>query len=537
MKFLSLIFVYLGAILLFASLFPTRRLCRQDHPGTFVWRILGILILLFIGGYGLYGSLILKTGELQSIHVIVSLIMFGGGVFVAAVVRQTQSAINHILRMAEQEKYRALHDDLTDLPNRTLLQDRIDQLVLLSERSEHTFTIFLIDLDNFKEINDALGHFYGDYLLQQVSERLSKAVRKCDTLARWGGDKFALLLPDTSVEEAEAVSMKITEIITPPFQVEGNNLAVGVNIGIVTYPEHGQDTGTLLQHADIAMYEAKRNQVNYCLFNPEKNRTTWDRLILMGELRKAIESGHLILHFQPQISVLDGRLSGIEALVRWQHEKKGLIQPDEFISLIEQSGLSKPLTNFVLDKALEHYSLWRESAMKTGISINISVKNLHDFDFPGQVKATLDKWGIEPDRLTLEITESSIMADPGRVALVVESLKKLGVRLAIDDFGTGYSSLQYLRQFPAREIKIDKSFVTDMLSNEDNAVIVKSTIDMAHNIGRQVVAEGVEDHETGVLLKRLGCDYLQGFHISHPLPPDDLFLWYEKQKDKQKNGA
>ncbi len=532
MRLLSLIFVYLGTILLVISLFPTRRLCHQNHPGAFVWRLLGVMIIMFIIGYGLFGALLLKTSELETIHFIVTLIMFGGGVFVASVVQQTQSAIDHIMRMADRERYKSLHDELTELPNRSLLQDRIDQLVLRSERAEQRFTIFLIDINNFKEVNDALGHFYGDYLLQQVAIRLAEVVRKVDTLARWGGDKFAILLPDTGIEEAESVALKISGIMDKPFLVEGSSLAVEVNIGIVTFPEHGQDTGTLLQHADIAMYEAKRTQISHVYFNPDKNRTTWDRLIMMGELRKAIDEKHFVLHFQPQISVINGHLSGIEALVRWQHREKGLIMPNDFISLVEQSGLCKPLTSFVLNKSLEHYSVWRDKAMKTGISVNISVKNLHDFTFPDEVRTILAKWKIAPDRLTLEITESSIMVDPVRVNKVVEGLKELGVNLAIDDFGTGYSSLNYLRHFPAKEIKIDKSFVIDMLQNEDNAMIVKSTIDMAHNIGRQVVAEGVENDATQVLLKRLGCDYLQGFHISRPLPPDDLFAWYEKQKEK-----
>ncbi len=250
---------------------------------------------------------------------------------------------------------------------------------------------------------------------------------------------------------------------------------------------------------------------------------------MAGELRQAIDNQEMLLYFQPQISVVTGRLSGVEALVRWQHRDRGLILPGEFIEIIEQQGLINALTGQVLDQALSQLNLWQLQGMKVDMSVNLSVKNLHDLDFPAIAEGLLRKWQIEPSRITLEITESSIMVDPGRVANVVEALKEIGFHLAIDDFGTGYSSLAYLRKFPARQIKIDKSFVLDMLTNEDSAVIVKSTIDMAHNIGRHVVAEGVENHDTQVLLKRLGCDFLQGFHISRPLSADDFQAWYGQQ--------
>jgi EAL domain-containing protein (putative c-di-GMP-specific phosphodiesterase class I) len=312
-----------------------------------------------------------------------------------------------------------------------------------------------------------------------------------------------------------------------PYIIEGHRLNVGVSIGVTLYPEHGLDSETLMHQADTAMYEAKKNDVIYAVFHPSQDRATLDRLILLGALREAIDKDQLVLHYQPKVSSLLGALTGVEALVRWQHPGKGEIQPNEFIPLVEQAGLSKHLTLWVLDKAMQQSARWKKAGMLIPVSVNLSIKNLHDFDFPGDVVELLKKWEIEPELILLEVTESCMMADPERVKRVVTELEKLGFHLSIDDFGTGYSSLSYLRKFPAREIKIDRSFVTDMCKNEDNAVIVRSTIEMVHNIGRIVVAEGVEDAETCQHLEGLGCDQIQGFHICRPLPAANLQKWLE----------
>ena len=430
--------------------------------------------------------------------------------------------------MAEKERYRSLHDDLTDLPNQTSLHDMLDKEISHTTKTGKHFALFLIGLNRFKEINTTLGHFYGDFLIQQVAIRLQGAIKHSDTLSRFGGDKFAILLPDTDKKHAVAMSKKISEAMKKSFKVEGNRLSLEAATGIAMYPEHGNQTDQLLQYADLAMYEAQKNHVSYAIFDPEQHRTPVKKLVLVGELRDAIKNGEMVLFFQPQISVINGKLSGAEALVRWQHPIKGLVMPNDFIDVIEQTGLSSTLIKWVLDKALQHQQEWLDLGLDINMSVNLSIKNLHDYEFPNDAKKLFNKWQANPSRLTLEITESGLMVDPGRVTKVVAALKETGVNLSIDDFGTGYSSLAYLRKFPAREIKIDKSFVLDMLVNEDSAVIVKSTIDMAHNIGRLVVAEGVENHDTQVLLKRLGCDFLQGFFFSKALPADEFVKWHDK---------
>jgi diguanylate cyclase (GGDEF)-like protein len=528
-KILALICVFLGTALLGLSLLPTRKLCNQQHQSPTTWRILGILIILFIFSYLAYGFFLFTT-EIDRMGVLVSFILLGGGLFVAVVVQLTNASITKISGMVDAERHRSLHDELTELPNRHYLHDRIDQSISRDRHGRESLAIFLFDINRFKEINSALGHFYGDFLLQKLASRLKEPLRVTDTLARWGGDKFALLLPDTGRDRAVEIAHRITANLTRPFRIEGQNLVVNLSIGMVFYPEHGTETDVLLQYADIAMYEARRNQVDYSIFEPHQTRDSWSRLLMAGELRRAIDKHEMLLHFQPQISVVTGQLSGVEALVRWQHRERGLILPGEFIELTEQQGLINALTGQVLNLAFNQLHLWQLLGMKIDMSINLSVKNLHDLEFPGFALGLLRKWQVEPARITLEITESSIMVDPGRVARVVAALKEIGFHLSIDDFGTGYSSLAYLRKFPARQIKIDKSFVLDMLTSEDSAVIVKSTIDMAHNIGRQVVAEGVENHDTMVLLKRLGCDFLQGYHISRPLSATDFQIWYGQQR-------
>jgi diguanylate cyclase (GGDEF)-like protein len=535
LKSIALILVGLGVILLGASLPPTRHLCAGKDQ-TRAWRILGALIVLFLLCYSAYALFLFRVTA-GGPEVFVALILFGGSIFVFSVVRLTRNSIDRLRQLAETNHYRSLHDELTDLPNRTLLLGLIDQAVIRHRHNGRQFSLLLIDLNRFKEINNALGHFYGDFLIQKVANRLQNGVRSGDTLARWGGDKFAVMLPETSGQEAMAVAHKTADTMSRPFLIEGHNLSVNISIGIVTFPEHGQETEILMQHADIAMCEAQRNQLDYAAFNPAENRTSWDRLLMAGELRRAIGNNEMVLFYQPQVSVLNGSLSGVEALVRWNHAKRGMILPGEFIDLMEQNGLINAFTLLVLEQGLGQLSLWQQEGLNINLSINLSVKNLHDYEFPIIAERLLRKWRIDPARITLEITESSIMVDPGRVATVIAALKETGFQLAIDDFGTGYSSLAYLRKFPARQIKIDKSFVLDMLVNEDSAVIVKSTIDMAHNIGRQVVAEGVENHDTQVLLKRLGCDFLQGFHICHPLAAAEFRNWYIHHLNRTGTGS
>ncbi len=526
MKLLTVGLVAVGIILLFLSLFPTRKICLREHRLSRSWKAMGLFIIFFIIGYLLFGLMVFSRPESSLLQFIVALILFAGSIFVISSVLLSRFSINRIEHLADQERYRAFHDELTELPNRLMFIERLDYALMMARRRRDPTAILLMDLVRFKEINDSLGHFYGDYLLQEVAFRLSNVVRETDTLARFGGDEFALVLPSfTSLEQAIRVIHKIDEIMDKPFMIEGHKLKVGINIGLAMYPEHGQDSESLIQHADTAMYEAKRNDVVYSIFSPGQDRSSWNRLILIGELREAIAGDQFFLHYQPKISTMKEDIIGVESLVRWNHPRKGLINPAQFIPLAEQAGLSKQLTNWVLNKALEQWAEWKKAGMSITISVNLSVKNLHDYEFPYDVANLLNKWDMDPSLLILEITESSMMIDPDRVNRIVSQLEELGIHLSIDDYGTGYSSLAYIRKFPAREIKIDRSFIADMLHNEDNAVIVRSTIDMVHNMGYKVVAEGVEDEETKEILADLGCDFLQGFHICRPLSADGFQKW------------
>ncbi len=526
MKIVSITMVLVGIVLLAFSLNPTRKICRRKHQLYASWKILGALIIFFIIGYILFLNMVLRAPA-STLEMIVATILFSGAIFVVMVVRLSLASIRLSEHFAALERHRALHDELTELPNRVLAEEQLDHGLQIAKRQRTPLAFLIMDLVRFKEINDSLGHFYGDYLLQEVADRLRDVVRESDSLARFGGDEFALVLPNTSLEQAVMISMKIAGALDHPFMVEGHSIKVGVSIGIAMCPDHGTDSETMVQRADIAMYEAKRNGVIYAVFNLEQHRTTFNRLVLIGELRDAITNNDMFLCYQPKISIRDKALIGVEALTRWQHADRGVIGPNDFISLAEQAGLCKPFTNLVLDKALEQCATWQQGGYQIPISVNLSIKNLHDLDFPADVAILLHKWQVQPEMLLLEITESSIVVDQERVSKVIAELKKMGLQLSIDDFGTGYSSIAYLKKFPAQEIKIDKSFITDMLHNEDNAVIVKSTIEMIHNIGRKVVTEGVEDEDTLQCLEDLGCDILQGFHLCRPLPANKLLKWFD----------
>lgn len=513
-----------GLICLASALKPTKDICDRKQRVASGWKFLGVFIVLFMVGYLSYGYM-LTSGPSSTLKTIVSVILLGGGIFVAMVVRLSRISIERVEDLAEQQKHRAVHDNLTELPNRILLEERLDYAVVQAKRRQERFVLLLMDLNRFKEINDTLGHFYGDYVLQEMANRLQGQIRESDTLARIGGDEFALILPQIDAEQASNMCHKIALVSDQPFNIEGNRINVGLSIGVAIYPDHGADSEALIHNATSAMCEAKKNDVIYAFFHPSQDKSSLDRLILAGELREAILKDQMVLHYQPKVSAKGQLLNGVEALVRWQHPQRGMIPPNDFIPLIEQAGLSKMLTLWVLDNAIKQSRIWSEDGLNIRIAVNLSIKNLHDVGFPGDVERLLHKWKVEPKMLVMEITESCMMADPKLVHMVVVRLKELGVQLSIDDFGTGYSSLSYLRKFPAKEIKIDRSFVTDMCANKENAIIVKSTIEMVHNIGCLVVAEGVEDEETFVKLAELKCDFLQGFHISRPLTKEKLEEW------------
>jgi diguanylate cyclase (GGDEF)-like protein len=430
----------------------------------------------------------------------------------------------------QRTQHQALHDGLTGLPNRTLLRDRSGQAIRQADRELSPAALLLIDLDRFKEVNDTLGHHYGDRLLIQVGERLQATVRQVDTVARLGGDEFAVLLPNIATGEgAVAVARKLLTTLEEPFTLEGLSLDVEASIGVALYPDHGNDAEELLQHADIAMYVAKDTHAGYMLFDPTQDQHSPRRLALLGELRRAIDLDQLLLHYQPKVDAHSSQILGVEALVRWQHPKHGLISPGEFIPLAERTGLIGPLTHFVLDQALRQCHQWRQAGHELSVAVNVSARRLLDLTFPDEVARLLARWEVPARLLVVEITESTIMADPTHALQVLGRLDHMGVQVAIDDFGTGYSSMAYLKSLPVHELKVDRSFVAQMTSNTRDAVIVRSTVDLGRNLGLRVVAEGVEDEATWQELDAIGCDAIQGYYVSHPVPPDDLIDWLQQQ--------
>jgi diguanylate cyclase (GGDEF)-like protein/PAS domain S-box-containing protein len=422
-------------------------------------------------------------------------------------------------------EYQANHDALTALPNRNLLNDRLRQAILAAQRDHHSLALLVLDLDRFKEINDTLGHHHGDLLLKEVGPRLRAALRESDTIARLGGDEFAVLLPTADQEGAVMTSQKILQTLEKPFTLDELALDVEASIGIALFPEHGLDAETIMRRADIAMYTAKQTGSGYALYASEHDQYTHRRFSLMGELRHAIERNQLFLNYQPTVNLKQGQVVGAEALLRWRHPKYGLVPPDQFILLAEQTGLIKPLTDFVIEAALEQARTWMREGLSLSISVNLSARSLHDPTFADQIDKRLLEYGIPPRLLDMEITESAIMADPDHAMEILSSLSIMGVRLAIDDFGVGHSSLTYLKKLPVHEIKIDKSFVLNMAEDPDDAMIVRSIIDLGHNQGLKVVAEGVQSQQTLDRLMELGCDLVQGYFLSRPIPAEELTRW------------
>lgn len=437
-----------------------------------------------------------------------------------------ENNFNRLARAVELEtaalEHQALHDPLTDLPNRKLLNNRLQQEIMRTSRTKTSLVLIMIDLNHFKEINDTLGHHVGDQVLQQAALRLFRTFRKTDSVARLGGDEFGILLPKTTIAEAEKLCRKAVDAFEIPFVIEGNNLSLGLSMGLVECPAHGDDVNILVQRADIAMYIAKRNNQGFSVYDPEQDTHSIGRLALMTEFREAIERQSLDILYQPKINMATNEIIGAEALLRWVHPTRGTISPDEFIPLAEQTGLIKPLTSWVLDKAVQQCMDWKHIWPDFNMSINLSVQNLLDVRLLEQVRELIASNKMSASCLTMEITESDIMTDPIRAREILEALSMMGVRLSIDDFGTGYSSLSYIKQLPVEEIKIDKSFVMEMVSDENDAVIVKATIDLAHNLGLEIVAEGVKDKETWDYLRSLNCDIAQGFFISEPLTVEEF---------------
>ena len=441
-------------------------------------------------------------------------------------VRAKERALKKAEHTGQAIKHLAYHDLLTDLPNRSMLHDHLqDAIHEMESRGQH-LALLIMDLDNFKEINDTLGHNKGDLVLREVGLRLRNSIKDTDLIARLGGDEFAVML--THLQKLEVVvdvANRIMEVLDEPFAIDGYNFDVSASLGIVLFPDHGNDAKSLMQRADVAMYLAKDSNRDFVIYSPEIDPNSLSHLTLKGELRTAIEKGDLLVYFQPKIDLASGQIRAVESLVRWVHPERGFVGPDQFIPVAEHTGLIHPLTGLVFNVSLSQASIWRQAGLNIGVAINISVHSLHDSFLPQRVGEMLETWSVPPELLTLEVTESAIMAEPQRALEVLTELSEMGVHISVDDYGTGYSSLSYLKKLPVKEIKIDRSFVSDMLNNENDAVIVRATIDMAHDLGLQVTAEGIEDQATWDALLHLGCDQAQGFYMSKPLPARDLSQW------------
>lgn len=426
--------------------------------------------------------------------------------------------------------YQALHDPLTDLPNRVFLQERLRDVIAATASDGH-FALLLMDLDGFKAVNDTFGHHYGDRLLQQVGARLKSAIRSADTVARLGGDEFAMILPHTRVAGAMNAVRRILAAFSRPFRVERLSLTVGTSIGIAVYPSHGEDAIALLQHADVAMYRAKREHLSNALYEADLDTYNPARLSLIDEMRRALEDETFSLEYQPKVQLDPDSgpdlVAGVEALLRWRHPERGAIEPSEFVPLAEESGLIGPLTMLVLRMALTQQRTWQSAGLRLPISVNLSVHSLQNEAFAPQVERLLAEFGLDPGLIMMEITESTMMADPERALAVLLPLHRRGIRFSIDDLGTGYSSLAHLKRLPVSEVKIDRSFVSQMKDSETDAAIVRSMIDLGRSLGVGVVAEGVQDAATLTLLRDLSCDVAQGNFISPPLPAVELQRWVE----------
>ena len=424
---------------------------------------------------------------------------------------------------SQRVAYLAYHDSLTDLPNRALFLDRLQQAILRAHREDKGLAVLLIDLDGFKEINDALGHHAGDLVLQEVAARLRNSLRASDTVARLGGDEFAVVLPATDVNRAELAARKVLHDLQPPFVADGRALLVSASIGIAGVPFHAATRDEVLQKADSAMYLAKNDKTGYVVYNPRRDQRTSSRVSLASSMRLAIDARQFVLDYQPIVHMQTRTVQAIEALVRWNHPEFGRLLPDDFIRVAEHTGLVNPLTSFIIDRALTEWPLAARPDL-CALAINISPRSLHHCALPGHIREMLDIHGAIASSLTLEITENLVMSDPDAALRCLDELHEMGVRLVIDDFGKGYSSLSYLRRLPVDEIKIDRSFIIGLADGEDDT-LVRAMIELAHNLGLSVVAEGVETEEVFDQLAALKCDAAQGYFIMKPAPADDTADW------------
>ncbi|WP_422770986.1 putative bifunctional diguanylate cyclase/phosphodiesterase [Plantactinospora sp. WMMC1484] len=457
-------------------------------------------------------------------------------------------AVSRMARLSAEREQLARRDPLTGLANREALRAEVtEQLAMHAEPAGREglagregpgghLALLLLDLDRFKHVNDALGHAVGDRLLVEVAARLTAAVRPPHVIARLGGDEFAILATRLDgVAGARQVADRVVAELTDPVPLDGLPLDVGGSIGIALYPEHGDDFATLMRHADVAMYDAKHRGDPVAVYAAESDHNSAERLSLLADLRRVLEggaddAGEITLYYQPQVAIATGEVVGVEALLRWRHPRRGMVDPEELIRVAEQSAVMRLLTRRVVDDVVEQLAKWSAAGLELRASVNVSVRDLHTGEIVDQIAERLPEYGVPPSRIQLELTEGALMADPRRVLATISRLDRLGVAISLDDFGTGYSSMQHLRRLPLAEVKVDRSFVLGMVSDADDAAIVRSMIELAGALGLRVVAEGVEDERTWRLLHAAGCETAQGWFFARPMPAEDLVTWLARYR-------
>ena len=438
----------------------------------------------------------------------------------------------------ESLRQQATRDPLTDLPNRLCFSDRLTRRLAEARRGRQTLAVMFLDLDNFKLVNDSMGHEAGDLLLAGVAARLTTALRRGDTVARMGGDEFTLILADIgSLQNAVSIAQKVMDSLSRPFAIDGQEVFVSASVGVSVYPGDGSDVETLVKNADTAMYRAKESGRNCCQFyNQTSSAAVAARVTIEKDLRKAMERGQLVLHYQPRVSLGTGETTGAEALMRWQHPKLGLLTPVQFIPLAEETGLIVHMSEWLLESACAQGKAWHDAGHDINIAVNISARHFWQGDLVSAVDKALKKSQLDPEALTIEVTESSLVRGPEKAAGILRELRKTGVRVAIDDFGTGYSSLNCLKKLPVDIVKVDRSFVKDIRPEGQDAEIVRAIVSMAHNLGLKVIAEGVETLGQLEFLRSLDCDEMQGYFVSAALPPDEFEMLLRSKQDWALDG-
>jgi diguanylate cyclase (GGDEF)-like protein len=494
---------------------------RAMHEGVMVEFLLSYLGLAL---FSVLVAITTRTVGLWAIAVFIAPLAFAWQMLHRT--RSLELATEELAHKQAENEYQALHDQLTDLPNRLLFQRSLAMTIEEAEQLGGRFGVMMMDLDHFKEINDALGHHFGDKLLAAIGPRIAQSLRDGDFMARLGGDEFGVLLADLPDDETAAVvAERVVEGLRRPIRVEELDLDISGSVGVALYPTHAEDLDMLLRHADVAMYAAKESGLGFEVYDEIIDRHKPELLTLVTQVRPAIEDGQFRMYLQPKVRLSDGRVAGAEALIRWEHPTLGRLSPADFIPMVEKTVLLKPLTYWAIEDVVRTLRSWADYGVRLPIAVNLSPRSLLDQNLPGLVGGLLERFDVPASLLRLELTESFLVADSGRSDAVLNELSRLGVGLSIDDFGTGFSSLSYLKRLPIEELKIDRSFVSHMLDRAEDFTIVRATVELGRNLGLRVVAEGVQDRATFDRLGDFGCDEAQGFYIAKPLEPDAFWLW------------